>query len=77
MTNEIGSELGQRIRQRAFEIWMDEGKPHGRDKEHWSQATDEILSGHPLPPNLLDSGEGQAPANQPATGGNNPDDVTR
>jgi hypothetical protein len=79
MTNEIPSKLEQRIRQRAFEIWMQEGQPHGRDKEHWNQATDEILSKttQPLPPNLLHRGEGESPTEAPATGGNNPDDLTR
>ena len=31
-------ELERRIRDRAFQIWLDEGKPHGRDKEHWELA---------------------------------------
>lgn len=32
----------QRIRQRAYEIWEREGRPHGRDAEHWQQAAAEI-----------------------------------
>jgi len=64
MTNAIGSELEQLIRERAFQIWIEAGQPHGRDKEHWQQATDELLSGTapPLQPGLVDSGEGQVPA---------------
>jgi hypothetical protein len=27
-----------RIRARAYEIWEEEGRPHGRDREHWQQA---------------------------------------
>jgi hypothetical protein len=27
--------LGQRIRERAFQIWEEEGRPHSREKEHW------------------------------------------
>jgi len=32
----------ERIRRRAHEIWEREGKPHGRDGEHWRQAASEI-----------------------------------
>ena len=31
-----------RIRQRAHEIWTEEGKPDGRDKEHWLRARWEL-----------------------------------
>jgi hypothetical protein len=32
----------QRIRERAFQIWLDEGKPNGRHQEHWRIAEAEI-----------------------------------
>src|SRR5215212_3733748 len=32
------TELEQRIRERAYQIWLDSGKPEGRDKEHWELA---------------------------------------
>jgi hypothetical protein len=32
-------ELEQRIRERAFRIWLEAGKPEGCDKEHWELAT--------------------------------------
>ncbi|MGE0224230.1 MAG: DUF2934 domain-containing protein [Acetobacteraceae bacterium] len=28
----------QRIRERAYQLWEDEGKPHGRDVEYWERA---------------------------------------
>ena len=31
-----------RIRQRAHAIWESHGRPHGRDREHWDQATREV-----------------------------------
>jgi Protein of unknown function (DUF2934) len=34
----------QCIRERAFEIWVEEGQPHGRDREHWVRATREITA---------------------------------
>jgi hypothetical protein len=32
----------ERIRRRAHEIWEQEGRPEGRDQEHWAQASREI-----------------------------------
>ncbi len=32
----------ERIRERAYQIWEREGKPHGREAEHWRQAASEI-----------------------------------
>lgn len=30
------------IRERAHNIWVEEGKPEGREKEHWERAAREI-----------------------------------
>ena len=30
------------IRERAYNIWEAEGRPHGRDREHWERANREI-----------------------------------
>ncbi|AZO12071.1 MULTISPECIES: DUF2934 domain-containing protein [unclassified Mesorhizobium] len=32
----------ERIRRRAHEIWEREGRPEGRQQEHWDQAVQEI-----------------------------------
>ncbi|QQP87869.1 DUF2934 domain-containing protein [Skermanella sp. TT6] len=32
----------ERVRQRAHEIWIREGRPEGRSDRHWQQAKDEI-----------------------------------
>ncbi|RWP80049.1 MAG: DUF2934 domain-containing protein [Mesorhizobium sp.] len=32
----------ERIRRRAHEIWEREGRPQGREREHWDQAVQEI-----------------------------------
>jgi hypothetical protein len=68
------TELEQRVRERAFQIWIEEGQPLGRDKEHWERAHRE-MTGDNGPPRqasepigqvhyagLVDRGEGQAPA---------------
>jgi hypothetical protein len=40
----MDSETERRIRERAYEIWVKEGRQHGRDAEHWEQARAEILA---------------------------------
>lgn len=30
-----------RIRERAYRIWEDQGRPHGRHEDHWRQASQE------------------------------------
>lgn len=32
-----------KIRRRAYDIWVDEGRPEGRQHEHWMQAEREVL----------------------------------
>jgi hypothetical protein len=32
----------EQIRLRAYQIWEAEGRPEGRDEEHWHQASDEV-----------------------------------
>ena len=36
------------IRERALEIWIRPGCPHGRSLEHWVQAETELNIGHRL-----------------------------
>jgi hypothetical protein len=32
------------IRERAYGIWIAEGRPHGREIAHWQQARHELLA---------------------------------
>ena len=32
------------IRERAYVIWIAEGRPHGRDLAHWQRARHELLA---------------------------------
>jgi hypothetical protein len=34
----------EQIRRRAYDIWLQEGRPQGRDKENWERAKVEIES---------------------------------
>jgi hypothetical protein len=38
------SDKEARIRERAYDIWVREGRPHGRDAEHWQKAVAEITA---------------------------------
>jgi hypothetical protein len=38
----INSDLTPQILKRAYEIWESEGRPHGRDKDHWFLAKAEL-----------------------------------
>lgn len=37
------SDIEDRIRNRAFEMWQDEGCPAGRDLDFWLKAESELL----------------------------------
>ena len=32
------------IRERAYAIWEIEGRPEGRERQHWEQATREVMA---------------------------------
>lgn len=34
----------RRISERAYALWVQEGQPHGRDREHWLAAEHEIAA---------------------------------
>ena len=36
------SDIEDRIRARAHQIWEEEGRPEGRDREHWERAEREV-----------------------------------
>ena len=40
----MGGISDDNIRQRAYQIWEREGRPHGRDFEHWVQAQVELTA---------------------------------
>jgi hypothetical protein len=38
---DLGTKDGH-IRERAYEIWLDEGQPEGRELDHWLRAKSEV-----------------------------------
>ena len=39
------SDTRQRTRDRAYQIWEEQGRPEGREAEHWLQAERELHEG--------------------------------
>jgi Protein of unknown function (DUF2934) len=40
---ELGGRLDEHlVRERAYGIWIEEGRPHGRDLAHWQRASEEL-----------------------------------
>jgi hypothetical protein len=42
------AEFERRVRERAYALWESEGRPHGKDFEHWRRSVEELLA--ELPP---------------------------
>lgn len=65
----------ERIRARAHEIWEAEGRPEGRELEHWNQAEQEMAASETGPDSELTperaqkETSGDAPAGAEPAGG--------
>jgi hypothetical protein len=44
-TRSAKTDLEERIKQRAYELWEAAGRPHGQDAEHWARAERELTQG--------------------------------
>jgi len=69
------SERDARIRERAYHIWVEEGRIDGRQEEHWHRAEREIAEEETRPgPESAAHGTAEAadPARQAATRGRRP-----
>ncbi|MGE0260883.1 MAG: DUF2934 domain-containing protein [Alphaproteobacteria bacterium] len=42
MTEDRHAGIEARIRERAYHLWLEEGRPDGRDGEHWRRAEREL-----------------------------------
>jgi hypothetical protein len=38
------NDLHERVRRRAYELWESEGRPAGREHDHWFQAEREVAT---------------------------------
>ena len=54
-----------RVAQRAYSIWEEEGRPHGRDRAHWDRAQREMTDDGPMvdaPSDLAPAEDAETPA---------------
>jgi HSP20 family protein len=51
--SERANQMYEAISRRAFELFLTEGSPHGRDQEHWLKAEAEFL--HPVPVSITET----------------------
>jgi hypothetical protein len=51
--------LQERIKQRAYELWEADGRPHGKDAEHWARAERELTQSGARQPSAK-TGNGKA-----------------
>jgi hypothetical protein len=42
MNDVIGLAREQRVRERAYQLWEEAGKPEGEELDHWSRATEAV-----------------------------------
>jgi hypothetical protein len=57
------SDREQEIARRAYALWEEEGRPEGREKEHWTRAEAEVAPG-----GAAELPEHQAPGEEPVAG---------
>lgn len=62
------NDLERRIRERAYEIWEEEGMPGGREAQHWQQAQAEFTEAR--------AEQGAVPPKRPSRRGKAPRQAT-
>jgi hypothetical protein len=60
------NDIEQRIRERVFYIWTEQGQPEGKDREHWQQAESELMAGIAVPQSQVEPAQGQPVQDEPA-----------
>jgi hypothetical protein len=77
------NDIEQRIRERAFyiwieqgqpegNIWIEQGQPEGKDREHWEQAESELTAGVAAPQGQIEFARGQPAQHESASSGDAP-----
>ena len=52
----MSDDRSRHIQQRAYAIWEQQGRPHGRHEDHWRQAESEVAGGGASAAQGLDDG---------------------
>ena len=61
----MAAEMDERVRQRAYQLWEQEGRPEGQAEHHWRQAEAEVAGVNPgdeAPPGTSGAREHVCPA---------------
>jgi hypothetical protein len=53
----MNDDLVQRVRERAYKIWEENGRPDGREIEHWLQAERDLSRDRGQAPDISSSEE--------------------
>jgi hypothetical protein len=40
----VDIDFEQSVRKAAYHLWEDDGRPHGREKEYWFKALEQLLA---------------------------------
>ncbi len=51
----MDADIHERVRERAHQLWLQEGCPEGRGDEHWQQAQRDVLASLEVTPSLADA----------------------
>ncbi|HYP21865.1 MAG TPA: DUF2934 domain-containing protein [Chloroflexia bacterium] len=61
----MDADVYERVRERAHQLWLQEGCPEGRGDEHWQQAQRDVLASTPAAPVAADQPEKVASSEGP------------
>ncbi|MGE3745342.1 MAG: DUF2934 domain-containing protein [Sphingomonadaceae bacterium] len=71
------TDMEQRIRERAYELWQNEGQPQGHETRHWEQARAEFTEAQETkgqtPASMTQQSEKEIGAGRPASRRKTPD----
>jgi len=61
------NDIEQHIRDRAFYIWIEQGQPDGKDRDHWEQAESELMAGVAAPQGQIEFARPHEPVSSGAS----------
>lgn len=65
----MNDDRNRRVQDRAYALWEQEGRPHGRHEEHWRQAEQEAGGNKPTAPSFGGMATEGSPMAQPGAQG--------
>ncbi len=62
----MGVNFLDQVRERAYHLWTQEGRVHGRAEQHWLQAERDLLAAAP-PVTVTSKSKGKRPSKPPTS----------